>query len=166
LIQEIGQCHRLVRTALNQLTRRWALSDTEFLVLWLCGRARPNGIAQNDLAAAVGASAARMSGLVEQLRHRDLLVSKRSSQDRRRQLWQPTSRGLRTIDAVCAELARVGSDTDSGVSLPDRRSLIDLLRHLTRTIDRPEFLAFCQNGLPEGDTRMEAHHEQARRRAG
>ena len=63
-IHEILACHQLIRRALLEHVRRWEMSDVEFLALWLCERAQAAGMPQSELAAAVGVSAARMSGLV------------------------------------------------------------------------------------------------------
>ena len=165
LIHEISNCHRLVRNALNEHVSRWNVNDTEFLVLWLCDRAGPDGIAQNELAVAVGASAARMSGLVENLRGRGLLASRRSQQDRRRQLWQPTADGTQILRDVCAALANTPAVAGLTISLQEQQTLFDLLRRLTQTTDPPTGLALFTDDLPNRESSTEAHHENAHRRA-
>lgn len=165
LIHEISKCHRLVRNALNEHAARWKVNDTEFLVLWLCERAGPDGIAQNELAVAVGASAARMSGLVEDLRGRGLLVSHRSQQDRRRQLWQPTADGTQILHHVQKTLADTSAVAGVSTSLGEQQTLFDLLRRLTRTSENSSGLALFTEDLPDREPCTEAHHENAHRRA-
>ena len=164
LIHEISKCHRLVRGALRKHVRRWEVSDTEFLVLWLCERARPTGMAQNELAAAVGVSAARMSGLVEHLRQRGYLISQRSDNDRRRQLWRPTPDGCEILHSIGVCLAESSAAWDSTISLQDQQSLVDLLRRLTCTVDRPTGLALFREEAPDRESSTEAHNESAHRR--
>ena len=165
LIHEISKCHRLVRDALNEHAGRWNVNDTEFLVLWLCERAGSDGIAQNELAVAVGASAAGMSGLVEKLRGRGLLASRRGRQDRRRQLWQPTDDGTHILRDVCAALENTPAVAGLTISFQEQRTLFDLLQRLTQTSDNSTGLALFKDDLPDREPRTEAHHENAHRRA-
>jgi hypothetical protein len=55
-IQLLWQCHRRLRRMLSERLTGTGLSDTEFLVLWLCHRSEPQGLAQRDLAEALGVS--------------------------------------------------------------------------------------------------------------
>ena len=165
LIHEISKCHRLVRGALHKHVRRWEMSDTEFLVLWLCERARSTGMAQSELAAAVGVSAARMSGLVEHLRQRGYLISQRSDSDRRRQLWQPTPDGCEILQSISACLSELSAVWDSTISQQDQQSLVDLLRRLTFNVNRPIGLALFREETPDQESCTEAHNENAHRRA-
>jgi DNA-binding MarR family transcriptional regulator len=165
LICEISKYQRLVRNVLNEQVGRWALSDTEFLVLWLCERAGPEGIAQNELATAVSVSAAGMSGFVEKLRSRGVLESHRSPQDRRRQLWRPTKDGTRLLRDVCSALSKPTAVAGVAISLEEQRTLFDLHRCLTQDIDQSTGLALYRENSPDREPCTEAHHENARRRA-
>ncbi len=73
LTYEVARCHRLLRAWLTRRLGSRSIGDQDFWVLWLCRRAAPDGVVQHELAAAVGVSAAQMSGLVERLRQQGLL---------------------------------------------------------------------------------------------
>jgi DNA-binding MarR family transcriptional regulator len=165
LICEISKYQQLVRNLLSERAGRWNLTDTEFLVLWLCRRAGPEGIAQHELATTVGISAAGMSGLVEKLRCRNLLDSRRSPRDRRRQLWQPTPSGAQILDDVCATLSQPSPVAGATISLDQQQTLLALHRCLTSTTDRSTGLALFQEDPPDREPCTEAHHENAHRRA-
>jgi DNA-binding MarR family transcriptional regulator len=165
LIHELSKSHRQVRDALGAVVGRWNLNDTEFLVLWMCERNGPRGIAQNALASAVGASAARISGLVENLRERGLLTSHRSQRDRRRQMWQPTADGLSVLRHVYRALSESHAVAGASISLDERRNLYDLLRRLAGTSDDSIGLALFTEDTPDRKPCTEAHHENAHRRA-
>jgi DNA-binding MarR family transcriptional regulator len=165
LIHEISKCHRLVHNTLDKHVRRWELSGTEFLVLWLCERAHLKGMAQTELASAVGVSAAKMSGLVEHLRQRGYLISQRSDTDRRLQMWQPTPGGCEILQAIGAGLAESSAAWDGTISEQDQQSLVDLLRRLTCTANRPTGLALFKEETPDRKLRTEARNEDTHRRA-
>jgi DNA-binding MarR family transcriptional regulator len=165
LIHGISRCHRLMRDALNALASRWKVNDTEFLVLWLSERAGADGIAQAELVVAIGASAARISGMVEDLRQRGLLVSHRSQKDRRRQLWRPTAEGTRILHHVCQTLAESPAAAGANISISEQKMLFDLLRRLTNSSDNSTGLALFTEDPPSREPCTEAHHENAHRRA-
>ena len=165
LIHEISKCQRLMRDALNALASRWKVNDTEFLTLWLSDRAGADGIAQSELVVAIGASAARISGLVEDLRRRGLLASHRSQKDRRRQLWRPTADGAQLLHHVCESLAESPAAAGKSISISEQRMLFDLLRRLTHSSDNSTGLALFTEDSPGRQLCTEAHHENAHRRA-
>jgi DNA-binding MarR family transcriptional regulator len=165
LIHEISKCHRQLRGALLEHARRWEVSDSEFLVLWLCDRAHPAGMAQSEMAAAVGISAARMSGLVEHLRQRGYLISRRSESDRRRQLWQPTAEGRKVLQSIAESVAQSSEIVINTMSPHDQQSLVDSLRRLTCPVNRPTALAVFKEDPLHRTPCTEAHNENERRRA-
>jgi DNA-binding MarR family transcriptional regulator len=165
LIHEISKCHRLVREALNSHASRWKVNDTEFLTIWICQRSGQDGISQSDLAAAMGASTARISGLVEDLRQRGLLVSHRNPRDRRRQLWRPTNRGSEIIRLVCQQLGETPAVSDLGVSAGDQAKLFGLLRRLSEQSDLSTGLTVFTEDIADEGPCTEAHHESVQRRA-
>jgi DNA-binding MarR family transcriptional regulator len=81
---------RHLKRRIGELTATLDLSDTELIVVWLCGG---GGRVQIDLASATGISPAQMSGLVERLRSRGLVAMHRQVRDRRRQIWRATPAG-------------------------------------------------------------------------
>jgi len=165
LIHEISKCYRSMRTVLRSHARRWTLSDTEFLVLWLCQRACPEGVGQSELAAAAGVSAATMSGLVEQLRQRGYLDPRRNQDDRRRQLWRPTAEGRDLLEKIETQLAESFQAIRRSLPPRERQLLVDSLRRLTHVTDHPIGLAVVQEDSPTPNQRTEAQYDHARRRA-
>src|SRR5205823_12279199 len=81
---------RHLRRRIAEATAALDLSDTELIVVWLCGG---GGRVQIDLASATGISPAQMSGLMERLRSRGLVAMHRLARDRRRQMWRATPEG-------------------------------------------------------------------------
>jgi DNA-binding MarR family transcriptional regulator len=75
---------------------------------------------QLELAQRMGMSPAQISGLVEVLRQRALLVSERSPRDRRRQTWRLTAAGEKVLIALDTQLearAVACRDPISGITL-------------------------------------------------
>ena len=132
MIQLLSQCHRQLRRTLSDRLSGWGLSDTDFLVLWLCHRAEPRGLVQRDLAEALGISPPQMSGLVERLRQQGLLTSRRCPLDRRRQLWGIDVAGCRLLTQVCAELKQLTVSFEQFLSPQQQQGLTALLRDLAK----------------------------------
>jgi DNA-binding MarR family transcriptional regulator len=129
-IQLLWQCHRRLRRMLSERLTGTGLSDTEFLVLWLCHQSEPQGLAQRDLAEALGVSPPLMSGLVERLRQQKLLTGRRCQLDRRRQLWCTDDEGCRLLTRICAELQQLAASLDQSMSAQQQQMLTTLLRSL------------------------------------
>jgi DNA-binding MarR family transcriptional regulator len=83
---------------------RHTISDSQFSVLWACLKAPHAGLAQTELAAELGLSAAHVSGQVEQLRDRGLLDGQRGDRDRRRQVWRVSAEGQNLLQTLLCEL--------------------------------------------------------------
>jgi DNA-binding MarR family transcriptional regulator len=94
---------RRLQREIERGSRRQGLSDSQFLLLWLCSQGPQQGSAQSEMAARLGLSAAQVSGLVEQLRGEELLTCQRSPSDRRRQLWRPTDSGKQVLQRISSE---------------------------------------------------------------
>jgi DNA-binding MarR family transcriptional regulator len=132
MLQLLSQCHRQLRRMLADRLNSLGLSDTDFLVLWLCHRAEPRGLVQRDLAEALGVSPPQMSGLVERLRQQKLLTSRRCPLDRRRQLWGLDLAGCRLLTQVCTELKQLTVSFDQSTSPEQQQVLSELLRDLAK----------------------------------
>jgi DNA-binding MarR family transcriptional regulator len=130
MIQLLSQCHRQLRRMLSDRLSGLGLSDTDFLVLWLCHRAEPRGLVQRDLAEALGVSPPQMSGLVERLRQQKLLTSRRCQLDRRRQLWGIDLAGCRLLTQICVELKPLTMSFEQFISPQQQQHLTALLRDL------------------------------------
>ncbi|MCL4204347.1 MAG: MarR family winged helix-turn-helix transcriptional regulator [Pirellulaceae bacterium] len=129
-IQLLWQCHRRLRRMLSERLNGTGLSDTEFLVLWLCHQSGPQGLAQRDLAESLGVSPPLMSGLVERLRQQKLLTGRRCQLDRRRQLWCTDTEGCRLLTRICADLQQLVVSLDQSISAQQQQMLTTLLRSL------------------------------------
>ncbi|HEY2413694.1 MAG TPA: MarR family winged helix-turn-helix transcriptional regulator [Pirellulaceae bacterium] len=92
---------RHLRRRIGELTAALELSDSELIVVWLCGG---GGRVQVDLAAATGISPAQMSGLMERLRSRGLVAMHRLARDRRRQIWRATAEGQSLLVSAAQHL--------------------------------------------------------------
>lgn len=102
LIHWMSAASRQLRKKLGDVAAGSDLSDSELLVVWLCGGP---GRVQVELAAAIGVSPAQMSGLVERLGQRGLVAMHRPARDRRRQLWKTAPAGQALLAQVAAPLA-------------------------------------------------------------
>lgn len=137
VVYEIACCHRLLRAWLTERLGNRGVSDCEFWVLWLCGRAAASGFVQHELAAAVGVSAAQMSGLVERLRQHGLLAGCRGDRDRRRQYWRLTAAGEARLREIQAEIDGDVQGWAEICSRRDTQALLDAIRRLSHTITGP-----------------------------
>jgi DNA-binding MarR family transcriptional regulator len=132
MLHLLAQCHRQLRWMLADRLSSFGLSDTDFLVLWLCRRAEPQGLVQRDLAEALGVSPPQMSGLVERLRQQKLLTSRRCPLDRRRQLWGLDLAGCRLLAQVCTDLKPLTVSFDQSISPQQQQVLSEWLRELAK----------------------------------
>ena len=107
----------------------------------------PDGlVCQNDLASAMSVSSAHVSGLVEQLRARGLLVGVRPPEDRRCQVWHLTAAGRACLDAVVADSRDWATSLGRPMASGDGRALACLLDRLLEAL---------QSGLGRGTRRAE-----------
>lgn len=97
------RCSNALRDELAARSQGVALSGAQFTLLWAC-ETDIAGLSQRELALRLSLSAAHVSGLVEQLSARGLIVGQRAPQDRRRQIWRLTEQGRATVRQVFAEL--------------------------------------------------------------
>lgn len=112
LAQRATLCGRLLRTAIAERAESTGLGDHEFFLLWSCHAAGREGLHQTELAVALGVSPAQISGLVERLNRRGLLVGRRDERDRRRQYWHPSPSGVQLLDEVLIRLTPWLSDLE------------------------------------------------------
>ncbi len=128
LVLEASAVARASRQRLADEVAASELSDQEFLVLWLCDAQPLAARGQGELAAAIGVSAAQMSGLVERLRRRNLLRFERLGHDRRRQVWQLTSDGQTLLADLCRLLISRGEQLRGNLTGPQQQQLQALLQ--------------------------------------
>jgi DNA-binding MarR family transcriptional regulator len=129
LAQRMLACARALRDELASQAADWPVNEQEFLLLWGCHEAPPDGISQSELAGRLAVSPAQVSGLVERLRCGRLLESRRAEHDRRRQLWRLTPEGRVMLDDCLRDLAARADSLD-------RRLGSDTVRALCRWLDQ------------------------------
>ena len=129
--EQLGTVNRLVREGLTQRLESYALGWVQFSLLWMCREAVSEGVGQNELSESLGISSAHVSGLVEQLRSKNLIVGRRAVSDRRRQLWQLTVTGQALLEAVLANLADWADELQRRVGDDDARFLDRIVQRLT-----------------------------------
>jgi len=100
------------KLALRDITawvHQFGVSDSEFRLLWLLfqleGPTATCEIDQAELAEQLAVSAAQVSGVVERLMQRDLVVRVLDGADRRRQLWRLAGAGAQLVRDVIASVA-------------------------------------------------------------
>jgi DNA-binding MarR family transcriptional regulator len=142
LIQAAGAAGRQLRRWLADRLQRFDLAETEFLVLWLC-RQRPNhgGWVQGDLGQAAGISPAQTSSLVERLRKRGLIDMKRSTMDRRRQVWHLLQEGEDLLGRIRNGLENVAHRLDAMVSPEEQEAAAQLFDRLVDAAERSAAIA-------------------------
>lgn len=140
LLRLLSRCERELRRALANRICRWGVNEVELLVLSLCREtaetAEP-GVAQSELVANIGVSAAQMSGLVDRLRRQELLVARRCDSDRRKQYWVLTGQGNRLLDEIQADLRLASLGVTRSLSVDEQQLLVSLLHRLARTVQQP-----------------------------
>ena len=162
LLRLVSRCERELRRALADRVRHLAISDVELFVLWLCYTAHEPGVAQNELAGAAGVSAAQMSGLVERLRQRGLLLPKRCAEDRRRQYWNLTDEGSRTLHEIQADFGAVSAALTRHLSIDEQKLLASLLERLARAAERPLALRAVSPDTDDSGQHREVRDENAK----
>ncbi len=129
-VQLLSQCHRQLRRILSDRLGVLGLNDTEFMVLWLCQQAEPQGWVQRDLAASLGISPPQISSLVERMRQQGWLVSRRCQLDRRRQVWGIAAEGSLLLATIGDDLQALTASLDGCLSARQQTELNSLLREL------------------------------------
>lgn len=137
LLRLISACERELRRTVADRIRRWGFTDVEVLVLWLCHESAEPGLAQSELVANIGVSAAQTSGLVERLRRQGVLVAKRNDSDRRKQYWSLTGDGNRILNEIRADLSFVSAGLTKYLSVDEQKLLTSLLHRLKQTTGQP-----------------------------
>lgn len=132
IIRLLSVCERQLRKELAQQTAASGLTDTDFLLLFSCRQAGPPGIPQNELGAALGTSAASVSGLVEQLKRRGLLRVERGDSDRRRQYLRLSPDGLELVERLLVDLTSWTAKLQEKVTRDEIRRGEELLFRMTR----------------------------------
>ncbi len=128
LVRAVDGCSQALRGAVEAIAARHELNATQLLALWACGEASAE-LAQSELAARIGVSAAQASALVEQLRRRNLLEPRRAADDRRKQNWSITAEGRTLISQVVEKFAALGSRAES---MQDERQTLAVVAALDR----------------------------------
>jgi len=141
LAERVVALARQLRRGLAAACRPAGIGETELLCLWACSFEASAGISQSRLCARLGVSAAQVSGVVDSLRRRGLLVCDRDPTDRRRQLWRPTPEGLAALAEVCRHAERLWTSAADAPSSPGQiDALIDELDRLLAAFPAADYL--------------------------
>ncbi|HZL91939.1 MAG TPA: MarR family transcriptional regulator [Pirellulaceae bacterium] len=137
LIQTASAAGRGLRRWLADRLARFELAETEFFVLWLCRqKSAHGGWVQGELAQAAGISPAQTSSLVERLRKRGLIDMKRSTMDRRRQVWHLLQEGEDLLSRIKTGLENVAHRLDAMVSPEEQEAAARLFDRLVDAAER------------------------------
>jgi DNA-binding MarR family transcriptional regulator len=128
--EQLATVSRMVREGLARRLEAYALGWAQFSLLWVCREGPTEGIGQNELSTLLGVSSAHISALVEQLRSKDLIVGRRATSDRRRQLWRLTDTGHALIEVVLADLSGWADELNRRLGADDARFLDGIVQRL------------------------------------
>ena len=134
LVLKLSQCSRQMRRALGERAAGHGLSDSDSLALWACQQAGNAGQPQHDLATQMGVSPAQLSGLLDGLGERGLLIGRRPSHDRRRQYWRITPVGAELLARLLADLSAWCRPLADSFPNEARRQLEEQLSRLTTAV--------------------------------
>lgn len=127
LAQAANLCGRELRRAIQGRTRELGLGDADLLVLWSCAGGADRGVAQNQLVEEIGLSPAQTSGLLDRLRQRGLVASRRPAQDRRRQLWRLEPDGRQLLSEALTRIVPLAESALLPLSSDEQTTLENLL---------------------------------------
>lgn len=128
--EQLSTLSRLVRAGLTERLESRALGWSQFSLLWVCHEWASVGLSQNELSGLLGVSSAHVSGLVEQLRSKGLLVGHRAASDRRRQVWRLTDEGRALLGEVLADLVDWVDDLERRLGVDDAQWLEQVVQRL------------------------------------
>jgi DNA-binding MarR family transcriptional regulator len=113
----LATSHRRWKTEIAQAAAEQRLSLEEALTISFLGHGQANGASQRQLASLVQVSPAKMSGLLETLRQRELLKPVRDTSDRRRQLWELTPDGQQLHQQLNLSITEAVLDAQAALEL-------------------------------------------------
>lgn len=129
-VERLGIWARRMGDELSVWLAHHGLTASEFWVLRACRGGPTDGMGQHELASRLAISPAHVSGLVEQMRARGWLESRRDPADRRRQLWRVTASGGAVWEQIEADLAGSAPDWYASLDITSPRTLETLLARL------------------------------------
>lgn len=134
IAQLFSACARDLRRAMAQQAAACDLTDTEYLLLFVCRETadegpaqQEEGLAQQDIAEALGVSPGQVSGLVDRLQQRGLVQPHRLPHDRRRQLWTLTDQGRQLLSAALVRFDDLSREFDRHLPPRDRERIEQLV---------------------------------------
>ena len=142
---------RKMRRVFGQCASAHDISETQFLVLFACGR-HAEGLCQSALAEQTGLSAAQVSGLVDQLERQALIEVVRSPIDRRRRLCRLASRGHEQLSRILYQVAPLTQRLHDHIGSAARDELRQTLQSLLGMSNRPH--GGEESGSEKPDTPM------------
>ena len=106
------------------------LSQGRFTVLMILNRNPEAGLSPSDLADRAGVTRATMTGLLDGLEREGLVRRAAHLQDRRMLTVSLTAAGIARLDGMLPEYLTRISTLMSGLSEPERRAIVGLLRRI------------------------------------
>lgn len=128
VIRQLHACSRQLRNMFSEQLRPVQLTDSEFLLLWICSQSGEQPTIQGQVVSWIGLSPAQLSGLVDRLYKRGLLSLERSDHDRRCQLLALTDSGNAALHQALQAMgpfSQVAAELGSAAWLKSAQQLFD-----------------------------------------
>jgi DNA-binding MarR family transcriptional regulator len=121
-----------MRTVLDRGLAEFDLRAQQAAVLLQC--CRQDGASPSYLASAVGTDTAGITGLLDQLEKRDLVLRRTNPSDRRAAIVEPTPKGRALLPRIGNVFRTLQVQSLAGFSKEDTSRLADLLRRLQHNV--------------------------------
>jgi DNA-binding MarR family transcriptional regulator len=122
-----------MRTVLDRGLAEFDLRTQSAGVLLQC--CRQHGASPSNLASAVGTDTAGITGLLDQLEERDLVVRRANPSDRRATIVEPTEKGRALLPRISRVFRTLHAQSLTGFSQEETSSLEELLQRLLRNVE-------------------------------
>jgi DNA-binding MarR family transcriptional regulator len=143
LTERLADCGRALRGEMAPALTAVGLSESEFSLLWLLRDQAEGPWHQRMLAERLTVSAAHVSTVVEALRERGLVHSRRLHEDRRRQCWELSATGSQLLADLLANLSTWAASREAAFGGRNRARLCALLDELAE-------VCRCRAAAPAG----------------
>lgn len=138
IIGRIGRLEKLIRPRLNAAFAEHGLESWEFDVLaTLLRSGSPHQLTPGALLESTMITSGAMTNRIDRLEHRGLVERVKNPEDKRQVLVTLTAPGNKTVSAALEDHVRNEAAILDGLAPAEQRQLVDLLRVLHRSLDRP-----------------------------
>ena len=122
-----------MRTAIDRSLSEFDLRTQQAGVLLHCCRLR--GASPSQLASMVGTDTAGITGLIDQLEKRGLVIRQANPSDRRATIVEPTEKGRSLLPGISGVFRTLHTQLLAGFSRDEKSMLEELLRRLRRNVE-------------------------------